>query len=186
MPTTYTECDSDVRDLVDSLLVLWHRDLREADVTIKLMFAENDTGDALKHGGYPALAIAKINNLKSRCEGLDDCSITIDKRWWDEHDDDESRKALLDHELEHFIICRDDQGRIKTDDANRPKLRMKKHDFSIGGFFVIAKRHKQNAVEVGQIFAVNREFRQLELWPNDDMRPDVGNDGVPEAAGVLS
>ncbi len=168
MPTIYAPCeDSDqtVAEIAADIREKFHRDLNEAKVTIFYVFAASDSeesGHVLKHGGYPAAATVKINSLKDRVEGKADSTITIDKDWWDNHDQGECA-ALIDHELFHLIPDRDKEGRVKHDDAGRPKLKMRKHDWQIGGFDIIAKRHELAAEEVKAIQAVQKQFVQMEL-----------------------
>ncbi len=50
---------------------------------------------------------------------MEDCSIHIDKEWWDDHGDEE-REATLTHELYHFMPKADKKnGGWKLDDAGR-------------------------------------------------------------------
>src|ERR1044072_50632 len=99
MATTFTDCPPEVSRLATELMRRHHPDLLAAGVTIKFMFAANEKGPALKHKGWPATAIVKINSLKHRCEGLTDATIHIDEEWWEEHIGENERRALLDHEL---------------------------------------------------------------------------------------
>ena len=164
MPTTFTDCDKGVHDIAVALMGKYYRDLADADVTIRYLFASNPDaiGGALKHNGYPAAATVKVNSLKDRVEGKTDCAITIDKKWWDAHDQ-RACAALIDHELYHILIAYDDEGELITDDAGRPKVKLRPHDFQIGGFHVIAERHGPHAEEVVAILGTQAKWVQMGL-----------------------
>jgi hypothetical protein len=165
MPTTFYECGPEVTIVAGKLIERYYPDLVRAGVTITYLFASNvdAIGGCLKHGGYPAAAIVKRNSLQDRVEGKADCTIKIDKEWWDGHSETE-RAALIDHELYHILVAEDDEGTdFILDDIDRPKIELRKHDFQIGGFDEIAKRHGPNAEEVKAILAVNEQWQQMEL-----------------------
>lgn len=164
MPKIYHECDKGVTDMAAKLIDRHYREFIDAGLTICWLFVENPDaiGSALTHGGYPAAATVKANSLKDRVEGKADVTITIDKQWWDGHDELQCT-ALLDHELFHVMLAHDDDGKVITDDAGRPKTKMKLHDFQIGGFLEIAKRHLLNAEEVAAIQSVQGSFVQMKL-----------------------
>lgn len=158
MPRTYEKIHPrDGHKLYDRLVVVrdrYHQPLKEAGVEIDLLLAhaprdKNDdaTGHAVTHGGYPAMATIKVTSLKDRVAGLGDAVMIVDGDACDEWTDAEV-DALLDHELTHLEITIDDKGAVVRDDAGRPKLKCRKHDWQIGGFAEIAKRHKENAPEV--------------------------------------
>lgn len=130
-----------------------HHPLRDAAVKIDFIFAHADldeeslqpTNDAIKHGGYKALGVARILGIKDRTMGRGDAEILIDGDWWRDADDKE-REALLDHEL-HHIAVKVKGPLVLIDDLGRPKLRMRKHDFQFGWFNVIAVRHGVHSQE---------------------------------------
>lgn len=169
MPTTYTTCSDDVTDLLDSVLDRWHKDLVGAGLTVNLLFANNDTSDAVTLHGYPALAVIKINSLKDRVEGKSDCTLTIDEKAWLEMDE-AGKLSLLDHEAEHVLLARSKKsGKVKIDDAGRPKLKLRKHDLVLGGFFSIIERHKTSAHEWQDLRKIQERMVQLELpFPTPD------------------
>ncbi len=86
MPTTYTVCEDTVTDLLASAVKSTHPHLKEAGVTFACLFAHADPESgsaALKHHGYPAAALIKLNPLKQRVEGLSDCTIYLDAAAWE-------------------------------------------------------------------------------------------------------
>jgi hypothetical protein len=155
-------------------------DLVEAGVTVNALFAFTDDPErpAVKLHGYPCAAVIKINSAKDRLEGKSDATITIDGRAWAEEWSDDGRVALIEHELQHLIVARskptkrDPEARVLSDDAGRPKLKMRPHDFQIGGFVSIARRHGDESFERKTAAALRADFGPL-LWP-DESGPSPG------------
>lgn len=167
MPTFETA--DDVRPLLSAAIAKYHQELQTVGVTVALMyaFASKDEdgepkGNALKVHGWPAAAKIKINSLADRCEGKDDCTITIDGDRWKELAEPR-RLALLDHELEHLIVCRDAEGAVRKDDADRPKLRIRPHDMQGGVFVEVMKRHKEHAIDAEVCSEFSRCLEQAEI-----------------------
>lgn len=167
---TYRNMTDEVGGLVKDVMRQYHTDLAERGVTVEVIGAFADTDDAgqprgpaLKHHGWPALATVKINALKDRVAGMSDARITLDGDRWPELNH-ERQLALIDHELEHLEIVRDSAGGVKLDDAGRPKLTMRPHDFELGGFESVVNRHKRNAPETDVYEGIYKKFTQL-LFP---------------------
>lgn len=99
-----------------------------------------------------------------RIEGKHDATVKIDSLWWEEHQDDEQRNALLDHETHHLVLARDEDGKVKYDDAGRPKLKMRQHDMELGLFWDVIQRHGEKAVEVEVYKPIQAKFRQMLLF----------------------
>lgn len=154
----YDTAPEEVIDLINETIEEFHPELVEAQVTVDAMFAYDEKGGfPVKAGGYPAFATIKITSLKNRVKGMADAEITIDAEAF-KGMNKEQQKALIDHELYHLLVVRDKESNIKTDDANRPKLRIRKHDHQMGWFKAIAIRHKQNSPEV---------YQATLLWDSD-------------------
>lgn len=138
-----------------------HQDLADARVTIALAFAEDEEGGhAVYLNNYPCAAVVKITPYRQRFHGVKDAEILIDKKTWEDLDAGR-REALLDHELTHLLLQRDDKQLIKRDHAGRPKLKMKNHDWQLGGFVSVAERHGDKALEVLALRAVSEKWGQL-------------------------
>jgi hypothetical protein len=168
MATTYEPCDAGVRELADELIRSHFGELKEAGVTVAYLFASNPDGPALTHGGYEAAGIAKINNLKDRVEGKTDATIFVSAEWWQDKSDRE-REALLFHELYHFEVKRDEKnGRVSRDDINRPKLKIRKHDFQVGGFHRVAQEYGMDGAEVQAVAQVNQSWKLLDLFAEQE------------------
>lgn len=169
---TYRKADSDVFALIKELIADNHPELDEAGVKVGARFAyaprDDNTGEpkgaALKHHGYEAAAIVKIVSQKDRVMGFPDAVIDIDGMAWEQGWSDERKRGVLDHELTHLEVKRDDEGGILLDDCNRPKLKIRLHDWELGGFESIARRYKEQALEVEAARAMADKYGQL-LFP---------------------
>lgn len=170
MPT-YRNAEKEVGSYLKNALGKFHHRLKEHGVTVGVLFAHaprdkesgEPKGPALKHEGYPAAAVIKINNQKDRVEGKTDATIVVDGDKWADWSD-EYRTALIDHELTHLELDLDDDKAVKLDDCNRPKLKMRLHDWQIGGFEEVARRHGDDSPEKKQTKALHDKHGQL-LFP---------------------
>lgn len=156
---TYGQATQTVRAMLNEILDQHYPDLRHAKVTFDLLFAY-PTGDGAERkpplmvAGYPAIATVRITPLRDRVLKVADALICIDKDEW-ENLTDPQRRAVLDHEAHHVEIQWEQEPTDKdytkavwkTDDHGRPKLKMKPHDFQIGGFAEICQRYGKDAVE---------------------------------------
>lgn len=67
------------------------------------------------------------------------------------------------HELTHLEIQRDKDGAPKWDDLDRPKLKMRKHDYEIGVFVDVAKEYGMDSFDCEHVKMVSR-FEQNNLF----------------------
>ena len=86
-----------------------------------------------------------------------DAEIIVDKYLWDEMTH-RQRLALIDHEITHLEFQKDEDGYLKTDDLGRPKLKLRRHDFCIEGFSVIARRYGEDSNELILARSVQKNF----------------------------
>lgn len=169
---TYRKVDSEVSTIIKELVKEHHQELEEAGVRVGARFAYapvnlstgEPKGEALKHHGYAAAAVVRIVSHRDRVAGMPDAMIDIDGQAWADEWNEERRRAILDHELTHLEVVRDEDGAIKLDDCHRPKLKMKLHDWQLGGFADIAKRYKEASIEVEAARAMADKHGQL-LFP---------------------
>ena len=153
--STFRECPKAVYLLRDDLIEKFKGEGGEGGVTVKMIFAhaprDEKTGDpkghALKLGGYACAGIAQINSHKARVNGADDCTIYLDGDDWDDWTESRQR-SLIDHELTHFELKLDKEGAVVLDEGTRPMLRIRLHDWQLGGFGDIARRYKDESFEV--------------------------------------
>lgn len=142
----YDTPPQEVLDLIKETIEQYYPELRDNGVTVDATMAYPKEGAQLKCGGYPALAFVKINSLKHRIKGLKDSEITLDGQIW-ETLTEKQRAALIDHQLIQLQIVTDKDGAIKIDDASRPKIRLRKHDYVMKWFRETALRHGDDSVE---------------------------------------
>lgn len=147
--STFQRCPQEVVDLANAILTEFdsHKPLLDARVKIDFVFAYpryddhgNAVGDALRLHGTKAAGIARILPLKQRAMGRGDCEVSLDGEWWRTASEKEQR-ALLDHELHHFKVRQETNGRVIQDDLGRPRLQMRPHDYDFGWFAIVAERH---------------------------------------------
>lgn len=145
MPHTYDLATKAVYDLAEEIMEAHHKPLAQAGVTLDILW---HLGDPLCHAGYGAYAVIKITSLKERVAGRRDAEIVIDKDKWDKLPD-ETRKALLDHEITHLIVVQNGND-VMYDDHHRPRLCMRKHDFQVGWFHEMPARYGAACIEAIQ------------------------------------
>lgn len=151
--------------LIESIVADHYPDLEEADLRIGVLlaFPKMGVGPALKHHGYPAVALTKGTSHEDRVAGKPDVIIKIDANRWALLSEEE-RAALIDHELNHIVPQRDKEGVIKEDDQGRPLVKMRLHDAEIGVFFDVIKRHGSASLDAQVCQSLHRELVQLEFY----------------------
>ena len=180
MAVTYQKAEPEVVELAGKVAKRYHADLVEAEANIGILMASsvNAAGEpvpAVKLHGVACAATVRIVSYKDRVAGKADAEILIDANMWAESSEDR-RIALIDHELYHLEVQRDTEGQIKTDDAFRPKFKMRKHDVDFGWFHAIAQRHGDSSYEVIQAKAFADEYGQLYFgWS----KPPEGHEVLP-------
>lgn len=174
MSVLYDQAPSEVHDMARDILERHHPELRLPDgnfvtLCILMAFQENKecTEPAVKLHNYPCAAIVSIIPYKQRVDKRADAEIIIDQKVWDELIEP-SQRALLDHEITHLTFQIDENGALKTDDQGRPKLTMRNHDWQLGGFETIAKRYKQDALDVIEIRKFQEKYGAVTLAPEKE------------------
>lgn len=159
--------DKMLQRLADAMV--YHAKLAEADVTVQLLVASRYDGEgnlepALKKNGLVIAAKTSVTSLPDRVRGIEDAKIIIDAASWESMADGR-QIALLDHELEHLQLVYDSDGILKLDDRNRPKLKLKPHDFELNYFHDVAQRHGEASVEASLVRHFNVTYgEQLLLF----------------------
>jgi hypothetical protein len=158
MPRTYEQAKVEVVQVL--LRVLARReDLLSVGVKIDVLMAHgvsNGKGEivtpAVVHGGYPKAGKIQVLPLIQRVAGRGDAQMVLDGDLWPNLSPDQ-QLALIDHEITHLVVVTDgvDAATGKplpaTDDCGRPRLKVRKHDWEIGGFAEVVSRHGANAPE---------------------------------------
>jgi len=163
----YEHCPPEVIRLLEDAMTRWHPELVEAVVEIKPLFAlaysrSGEAIPAIKVRGHAAIAKIKITKLEDRVRGMGDATLLIDGAKW-ERMGHNARLAMLDHELEHLDVDPE-----KLDDAGRPKLKMRHHDWELSGFDEVMKRQGENSIELQNVALLKERFAQL-LIPFPDI-----------------
>jgi hypothetical protein len=165
----YEKCDEEVTEIVNKWIAFHLPRLSLSDLTVGAVYfrcTRNEQGDRvgspLRLHGYPAAAIVRVNSPKHRAQGLADVEIVIDADTW-EGLGKPQKHALIDHELERLDSVKKD-GAAVMDDLDRPRLRLRLHDWHLEGFRSVCERHQEHALEAkaANDFAV--EYAQL-LFP---------------------
>ncbi len=163
---SFTKAPDDVLGRVGRIMGRYHGHLVDVEVTVGVLMSHTP----VKLHGYPCAATVKIVGLEQRVLGVEDALLEIDARAWADLTD-ESRDALIDHELHHLVPQFDKDGDLKSDDHGRPVLKMRLHTWQLGGFDVIAGRHGPAALEVQAFRAVSTAFHQQLFRRSDDSAP---------------
>lgn len=159
MPTAYQktdELDELIAELIDEN---YKDDLKAAGLTVDVLFATPEEDEPLMSGGRACYAYIKATGLKERALGQADVTLVIDSPRWEKLNE-QTRRALVDHELYHPVVKKDKFGAFKFDDLHRPKVGMRKHDVEVGWFVEIAKRHGDFSIERIQATAMLTKHRQ--------------------------
>lgn len=151
--TTYSQpgIGDGVLGTLEAVMRKWHQHLHEAEVRVGVLMAGNPDTAPLKRNGAPLLARIRVVPLMWRVLTGVDALLEIDEQQWADLEDD-SRVALIDHELAHIETVEEDNGfggvRLNRDDIGRPKLTTVDGDWhSSDGFLVVVKRHGEAAIE---------------------------------------
>ena len=160
MGTVYLPADDEINGLVRRVMEKYHPELDGMGVTVSTLRAFSASGHPLKSKGFPALADICVTSLQDRARGMSDVKMRIDGAAWDGMSR-EARVALIDHELEHIKVVPDkDSGNPGVDDLGRPKLKSRAHDWEIGGFDAVVRRHGDHAPELRALRAAESRLSQ--------------------------
>jgi len=165
-----------VEDLVAAVMAESHPLLVEAGVTVACQFHTSKRGLRLR--GVPAAAVVELVPAKNRLDGMADARITFDSIEWSGLRED-IRRSIVDHELTHLVpvvkarteevSVPGEPGKytkvkrydVATDDAGRPKLKIRAHDWELGGFKEVIERHGEAAYDRRAFRSVVERFKQV-------------------------
>lgn len=175
MSVIYDQAPADVHEMAREIMERHHPELKMPDgsfVRLCILMASQpkDKADepAVMLHGYPCAAVVSIIPYKQRVDKRADAEITIDERLWQDFTEPQQR-ALLDHEITHLTFQVDESMALKTDDAGRPKLTMRNHDWELGGFESIARRYGADAIEVMEIRKFQAAYGKVTLEPEKEV-----------------
>jgi hypothetical protein len=161
MPTTYTSDAGEVTAYVQHVLDHNLIELKTAGVTVEVLLAASDDEDKsppVKKFGVRAYADIRVNGLKDRVAGCRDVRLVIDASRF-ENSNEARRTAIIHGQLCRVEVKKDGYGAIVTDDAGRPKLKLKPMDFGGGGMFDTVDRFGADAPEYKVFQALGLELR---------------------------
>jgi len=190
MALEYSLPDDEMNDMMRRVIHRHHPRLIKADVRIGLITQRKEQDGmavpSLKHAGWPAAATVKPTAVKDRLLGMPDVVILIDRVAWD--DMEQPRQlSLLDHELTHISIL-DEEGAVvdvepdgsmrawKVDDAGRPVIKMRDHDWQAGGFREVIARWGRDAVDAYGVESVIEASGQAR-WEWTEKTRDIAEAG---------
>jgi hypothetical protein len=127
-------------DLVEVKIgITWHNNLKpDSDGKIEIGMSRS-VGD-------PA---------RQRC-GLD-WEIVLNQEWWHHpQTSDEMRKAMLHHQMMHIGLRKDDNGDMKKDELERPRLYTRKHN--VEEFREVIQAHGLYVDELAQTYQIMRSM----------------------------
>lgn len=165
---TYRQADPEVSAIIKELMAAHHPQLQECGVRVGALFAYatpdcqtgEPSGPALKKYGLPAVASVRVVSQRDRIGGLPDAQILIDGDAWSDWSD-ECKRAVIDRQLQHLEVNRDEDGAVKLDDCNRPRLKIRPPDWLVSGFETIARRHGEASLEVQEARKLADEWGNL-------------------------
>ena len=144
-------------------------------------------GEALTRGGRVVLTAMRILSLeersaaKQRGEVPFDARIILNGDLWGSTPT-AMQRAALDQCLTSISVIESDDGTPVLDDAGRPKLRKRRPDYVLDGFFEVAERHGQHSLEVHEIrTTINRKFNEV----GQTLMPWI-TDGSPLDADIFA
>lgn len=154
----------DVRAVLAEALRRFHTRLVDLDLRVNVLkaYKEDEEGNsipAVKLHGHPASAVARKFDLKKRIQTEFDVEILVDGLSWDSLPE-RQRLALIDHELTHFEVAKDKDGRVKIDDIGRPIIKMRLDDYCLTGFLEVCQRHGDFALEAKSILGAAAGIRE--------------------------
>lgn len=162
----FHKADESVMGVVRDMIREHHPDVEGAGVRVGVIMVEpatNEDGEvvapAVKFAGAEAVAVCRKVARKMRTLLPYEAIIEVDMNRWQELSD-ESRAALLDHEITHIEVVRGDDGQVAMDDDLRPKIRLRPDDFILTGFYSVIERHGADALEYQSVSRLIDEHGQ--------------------------
>lgn len=122
------------------------------------------TGPGLSKGGHEVAWTAKVTSPDERLTGSPDLRVKLNGDLWDEMEVPQ-RDALLDEVLYAITIVRDPDSDLPlTDDALRPRIRLKPFDIYVQGYETIVRRHGEASICYAQLSQVTHKLSQQTLF----------------------
>lgn len=145
---THKPAGLDIARRVKRLLKKHHTDLHKSRARIDALFVTTDGEDGapVKEKGIVSIVSPAIIPARYRGGMKADAVLLIDKEGFDELTP-KQQDAWLDHGLQHLQPSMKEDT-VALDGNDRPKLKLRAHDVTLGFFSVIAQRHGDHSPEV--------------------------------------
>ena len=148
--------DRELHDIVYGVMSKYHPELKNAGIKVTVFLVKSisrsgeilDNEPVLKSNGHEASATIRRASHSELQLGSGDVIIEIDSFVWRTYLKEDSRIALLDHELCHIGLRRNKNGKIRMSPTGRSVIKMIQHDANIGLFYDVVKRHGKESIEI--------------------------------------
>lgn len=171
MATTFAPAADDIVDQINAIWAERFPETRNIDpcpsLAVLMAVSDKDHKPALKHHGWPAAAIISIVPPEQRADGCADLRLKIDQAKWFRMTE-RQQEALIAHELLHVQVELEGSQSVnppivKTDDYGRPKVKLRPHDWEVGGFTAIVDWYGDDAIEKQIVTSINERLSQMVL-----------------------
>lgn len=147
--------DSSICETVNKVIDAYHQELKHAGVQVTVLAVKSITENgeilpdeqALTSNGHMVPATVRRASCSETALGAGDVIIEVDSYMWQKQLGKQSRIALIDHELCHVCVCRDNRGSFQHNFNGRPHLELIHHDIDIGLFYDVVRRHGAESIE---------------------------------------
>lgn len=172
----YETAPSEVMTVIDKVMLLHHKDLVDAGVTLSVtMVHKYDKDDelvpAMMVRGHVCLAKTSITSHADRARGVPDAKMVIDAEWGWARLSEGRREALVHDCLLRFQVQTEEQEdgevtiqRPKLDDCGRPKLKLRHPDIHIVGFSDTLEKYGESAPVAREITLFVEKHGQYALF----------------------
>ena len=155
--------DDAVYQELEYLIEQHHERLKEIKIDLVMVEETTSGRPALMLHGWPAAALTRATSALERAMGRGDAEIQIAKVRWCSMTE-RQRRALLDHELQHIQLKKDQLDCVLLDINGRPMVTMRQHDVQVGWFLEVAQRWGEDSIEQQQSREIFEQHKQ-ELFP---------------------
>lgn len=177
----YAIANEEINLTIQKVMKENHQELFNEGVTITALIARSENGPAITVRGCEAAGCIRITKLAERTLGLGDAVMILDGERLDAWTS-KRLQAVIDHELRHLVLAKSKKtGQVQRDDQDRPKLKIRPHDFEFGWFARTAELYGEDSYEVSQAREiVSAQFVQL-LLPGFEPEPNATAFEAPAA-----
>lgn len=181
----YAIANEEINLTIQKVMKENHGELFNEGVTITALIARSEEGPAIKVRGCEAAGCIRITKLAERTLGLGDAVMILDGERLDAWTS-KRLQAVIDHELRHLVLAKSKKtGQVQRDDQDRPKLKIRQHDFEFGWFARTAELYGEDSYEVSQAREIVSASWVQPLLPGLDIEPELTGQAAQETAAGL-